>query len=138
MLELALKGSKRYFAWVAFLLVLIGIGGLAYLDQLMVGLKTTGMSRDVSWGFYISQLTYLVGLAASGVMIVLPNYFHGYKANKHMVIFGEFMAIAACIMCLLFVVVDIGQPSRMMNLFLHPSPTPYCSGMRWSLTAICS
>lgn len=122
MLELALKGSKRYYGWVAFLLVLIGIGFLAYLNQLMVGLETTGMNRDVSWGFYISQLTYLVGLAASGVMIVLPNYFHSYKTNKHMVIFGEFMAIAACIMCLLFVVVDIGQPQRMMNMFLHPTP----------------
>jgi len=122
MLELALKGSKRYWMWISFLMVLIGIGALAYVNQLVMGLETTGMSRDVSWGFYISQLTYLVGLAASGVMIVLPNYFHGYKANKHMVIFGEFMAIAACIMCLLFVVVDIGQPSRMMNMFLHPTP----------------
>ncbi|HKI81596.1 MAG TPA: NrfD/PsrC family molybdoenzyme membrane anchor subunit [Pseudodesulfovibrio sp.] len=122
MLELALKGSKRYYGWIAFLLVLIGIGSTALIDQWMHGLKITGMSRDVSWGFYISQFTYLVGLAASGVMIVLPNYCHSYKANKHMVIFGEFMAIAACIMCLLFIVVDIGQPTRMMNMIFHPTP----------------
>lgn len=122
MLELALKGSKRYYGWIAFLLVLIGIGSTALVDQWMHGLKITGMSRDVSWGFYISQFTYLVGLAASGVMIVLPNYFHSYKTNKHMVIFGEFMAIAACIMCLLFIVVDIGQPTRMMNMIFHPTP----------------
>ncbi len=122
MLELALRGSKRYYAWLAFLMVLIGIGSMAYLNQLMVGLETTGMGRDVSWGFYISQFTYLVGLAASGVMIVLPHYFHNYKANKHMVIFGEFMAIAACIMCLLFIVVDIGQPTRMLNVILHATP----------------
>ncbi|WP_316899037.1 sulfate reduction electron transfer complex DsrMKJOP subunit DsrP [Pseudodesulfovibrio indicus] len=122
MLELALKGSKRYYGWIAFLLVVIGIGSTALIDQWMNGLKITGMSRDVSWGFYISQFTYLVGLAASGVMIVLPNYFHSYKTNKHMVIFGEFMAIAACIMCLLFIVVDIGQPTRMMNMIFHPTP----------------
>ncbi|MEZ7196112.1 sulfate reduction electron transfer complex DsrMKJOP subunit DsrP [Pseudodesulfovibrio karagichevae] len=122
MLELALKGSKRYYGWIAFLLVLIGIGSTALVDQWMNGLKITGMSRDVSWGFYISQFTYLVGLAASGVMIVLPNYFHSYKTNKHMVIFGEFMAIAACIMCLLFIVVDIGQPTRMLNMIFHPTP----------------
>ena len=122
MLELALKGSKRYYGWIAFLLVLIGIGGAAYVNQLVVGLETTGMSRDVSWGFYISQFTYLVGLAASGVMIVLPNYFHSYKSNKHMVIFGEFMAIAACIMCLLFIIVDIGQPTRAMNMIFHATP----------------
>ncbi|WP_272700987.1 sulfate reduction electron transfer complex DsrMKJOP subunit DsrP [Desulfovibrio sp. Fe33] len=122
MLELALKGSKRYYGWIAFLLVLIGIGSTALVDQWINGLTITGMSRDVSWGFYISQFTYLVGLAASGVMIVLPNYFHSYKTNKHMVIFGEFMAIAACIMCLLFIVVDIGQPTRMMNMIFHPTP----------------
>lgn len=122
MLELALKGSKRYWGWIAFLLVIIGIGSIALIDQWMTGLGITGMSRDVSWGFYISQFTYLVGLAASGVMIVLPYYFHNYKANKHMVIFGEFMAIAACIMCLLFIVVDIGQPTRMMNMIFHPTP----------------
>ncbi len=122
MLEIALKGSKRYYGWIAFLLVLIAIGSMAYANQILHGLKVTGMSRDVSWGFYISQFTYLVGLAASGVMIVLPNYFHSYKSNKHMVIFGEFMAIAACIMCLLFIVVDIGQPTRMMNMIFHPTP----------------
>jgi molybdopterin-containing oxidoreductase family membrane subunit len=133
MLELALKGSKRYYGWIAFLLVLIGIGSLAYVNQLMVGLETTGMNRDVSWGFYISQFTYLVGLAASGVMIVLPNYFHSYKSNKHMVIFGEFMAIAACIMCMLFIAVDVGQPTRMLNVMLHPTPN---SILFWDMTVL--
>lgn len=133
MLELALKGSKRYYGWIAFLLVLIGIGSMAYLNQLMVGMKITGMSRDVSWGFYISQFTYLVGLAASGVMIVLPNYFHSYKTNKHMVIFGEFMAIAACIMCMLFIAVDVGQPTRMLNVMLHPTPN---SILFWDMTVL--
>ena len=122
MLELALKGSKRYWMWISFLMVLIGIGAMAYYKQIVLGLETTGMGRDVSWGFYISQFTYLVGLAASGVMIVLPNYFHNYKSNKHMVIFGEFMAIAACIMCLFFIVVDIGQPTRAMNMIFHATP----------------
>ena len=45
MLELALKGSKRYYGWIAFLLVLIGIGSIAYVNQLIVGLETTGMNR---------------------------------------------------------------------------------------------
>jgi len=133
MLEIALKGSKRYYCWIAFLLVLIGIGSLAYLNQLMVGLKTTGMGRDVSWGFYIAQFTYLVGLAASGVMIVLPNYFHNYKKNKHLVIFGEFMAIAACIMCMLFIAVDVGQPTRMLNVMFYATPN---SILFWDMTVL--
>ncbi|MBI9080017.1 MAG: polysulfide reductase NrfD [Pseudodesulfovibrio sp.] len=134
MLEIALKGSKRYYGWIAFLLVLIGIGSMAYLNQIMVGLKTTGMNRDVSWGFYIAQFTYLVGLAASGVMIVLPRYFHNYKKNTHLVIFGEFMAIAACIMCVLFIAVDVGQPTRMMNVILHATPN---SILFWDMIVLC-
>ncbi|WP_027176184.1 sulfate reduction electron transfer complex DsrMKJOP subunit DsrP [Desulfovibrio aminophilus] len=122
MLERVLKGSPKYYGWVALLLAIIGVGGAVYVMQLMQGLKITGMSRDVSWGFYIAQFTYLVGLAASGVMIVLPYYFHHYKKFKHMVIFGEFMAIGAVVMCLGFIVVDIGQPQRMLNVLLHPTP----------------
>lgn len=134
MLERALKGSPRYYGWIAFLLVVIGLGAAAWINQLMVGMKITGMSRDVSWGFYISQFTYLVGLAASGVMIVLPHYFHNYKKNKNMVIFGEFMAIAACVMCMLFIAVDVGQPTRMLNVILHPTPN---SILFWDMTVLC-
>ena len=122
MLEKALKGSPKYYVWVGFLLLIIlGASGI-YMMQLMQGLTITGMSRDVSWGFYIAQFTYLVGVAASGVMIVLPYYFHHYKKFKDLVIFGEFMAIGAVVMCLGFIVVDIGQPQRMLNVLLFPTP----------------
>ena len=73
MLELAIKGSKKYYGWLVLLLGVIGIGFLVYLKQLDFGLGITGMSRDVSWGFYIAQLTFLVGVAAGGVMVVLPS-----------------------------------------------------------------
>ncbi len=122
MLEKALKGSPRYWGWIIFLLAVIGGCSLVYLTQLQEGLTITGMNRDVSWGFYIAQFTYLVGLAASGVMIVLPYYFHHYKKFKGMVIMGEFMAIAAVVMCLGFIIVDIGQPQRMLNIVFHPTP----------------
>ncbi len=122
MLEKALKGSPKYYVWVGFLLLIIlGASGI-YMMQLMQGLTITGMSRDVSWGFYIAQFTYLVGVAASGVMIVLPYYFHNYKKFKDLEIFGEFMAIGAVVMCLGFIVVDIGQPQRMLNVLLYPTP----------------
>jgi len=133
MLEKALRGSPKYWGWVAFLLVLIGAGAACWVWQLTVGLKITGMNRDVSWGFYIAQFTYLVGVAASGVMIVLPYYFHHYKTFKHMVIFGEFLAIAAVVMCMGFIVVDIGQPQRMLNVMLHPTPN---SVLFWDMVVL--
>ncbi len=72
MLELAIKGSKKYYGWVALLLVIIGIGFLVYLKQLSFGLALTGLSRDVSWGFYIAHLASLVGVAAGAAMVMLP------------------------------------------------------------------
>ena len=122
MLEKLLTGPKTYYLWLLFLLAVIAGCGLVYLQQLQEGLSITGMSRDVSWGLYISQFTYLVGVAASAVMLVLPAYFHHYKKFKRMIIFGEFMAISAVVMCALLIVVDLGQPQRMMNVLLHPTP----------------
>ncbi|MBT8373460.1 MAG: polysulfide reductase NrfD [Deltaproteobacteria bacterium] len=122
MLELVLKGNRYYWAWLAFLLCIIVAGSTAYLVQFNVGLAVTGLSRDVSWGFYIAQLTFLVGVAASAVMVVLPYYLHNYKVFGQITILGEFTAVASVCMCGLFLFVDIGQPMRALNVFLYPSP----------------
>ncbi len=122
MLEKALYGGKKYWAWVIFLLFLIGLGSIFYIIQLNKGLMVTGMGRDVSWGFYIAQFTYFVGVAASAVMLVLPFYFHDVKKFERIIVLGEFMAVASVIICLGFIVVDLGQPQRLMNVLLHPTP----------------
>ena len=107
---------------MAFLLVIVGIGFLLYLRQLDFGLGITGLSRDASWGFYIANFTFLVGVAAGGVMVVLPYYLHDYKAFGKVTILGEFLAIASVLMCVTFILVDLGQPTRIMNVFLYPTP----------------
>ena len=122
MIENALTGSRKYYNWILCLLVIIGAGIYAYAQQLEFGLGITGMSRDVSWGLYIAQFTFLVGVAASAVMLVLPYYIHNYKEFGRIVILGEFLAIAAVIMCMLFIVVDMGKPMRVANVFLYPTP----------------
>jgi Ni/Fe-hydrogenase subunit HybB-like protein len=122
MLEKALTGTKRYYGWMAALLAVIGVGFICYLWQFRFGLGLTGMSRDVSWGFYVAQFTFLVGVAASAVMVVLPYYLHNYKAFGRITILGEFLAVASVSMCILFIFVDLGQPIRIMNVILHPTP----------------
>ena len=122
MLEKALKGNKQYYLWLGFLLVLIGIGAGLFRYQLAKGLGITGMSRDVSWGLYIAQFTFLVGVAASAVMVVLPYYLHNVKEFGRITVLGEFLAIPACLMCMLFIFVDMGRPDRVTNVFLHPTP----------------
>ncbi|MCF6247148.1 MAG: polysulfide reductase NrfD [Desulfobacula sp.] len=122
MLEIAIKGSKSYWLWIVFLLAVMGAGAFVYIDQYMNGLMITGMSRDVSWGFYIANFTFLVGVAAGGVMVVIPYYLHNYEKFHRITILGEFLAVASLVMCLLFIVVDLGQPTRVLNILLYPSP----------------
>ncbi len=133
MIEKALVGSRRYYGLLATLLCILGVGVGCFLLQFFKGLQVTGLSRDVSWGLYIAQFTFLVGVAASAVMVVLPYYLHNYKAFGRITVLGEFLAISAVSMCMLFIFVDLGQPFRILNVFLHPSPN---SVMFWDTVVL--
>ncbi|MDR3630113.1 MAG: polysulfide reductase NrfD [Desulfocapsaceae bacterium] len=133
MIEKTLKGKPAYWIWLAFLGVFIAIGAACYIRQYLFGLALTGMSREVSWGLYISQFTFLVGVAAGGLMLVLPYYIHDYKAFGKLTILGEFLAIAAIIMCLMFIMADLGQPLRGLNMIIHPTPN---SMLFWDMVVL--
>jgi Ni/Fe-hydrogenase subunit HybB-like protein len=133
MLEQVLKGTKNYWTWIFFLSAIILLAFFFYLEQTSYGLGITGLSRNVTWGFYIAQFTFLVGVAASGVMVVLPYYLHDFKAFGKLTILGEFLAISSVVMCMLFIFVDMGQPFRIINVFLYPSPE---SPMFWDTVAL--
>jgi molybdopterin-containing oxidoreductase family membrane subunit len=74
------------------------------------------MRDQVSWGFYIGNFTFLVGVAAAAVVLVIPAYVYDWKPIREIVIYGELLAVSAIIMCLLFVLVDIGRPDRFWHL----------------------
>ncbi|MFN2353141.1 MAG: sulfate reduction electron transfer complex DsrMKJOP subunit DsrP [Desulfopila sp.] len=133
MIEKALKGKPAYWMWLAILGVFVAIGAVCYLRQFVYGLGLTGMGRDLSWGLYISQFTFLVGVAAGGLMLVLPYYVHDYKAFGRITILGEFLAISAILMCLMFIMADIGQPLRGLNMMLHPTPN---SMLFWDMVVL--
>jgi [DsrC]-trisulfide reductase subunit P len=133
MLEKAMVGSRRYWIWVGALLTVITVAFGFYLHQLSYGLGLTGMSRDVSWGLYIGQFTFMVGVAASAVMVVLPYYLHNHKEFARMTILGEFLAVASVTMCMLFVMIDMGKPMRLFNIFLYPQ---FHSVMFWDVVSL--
>lgn len=110
------QGSVYYWLWVTFLAVVSFIGLNAYANQLAQGLGTTGMGDEVSWGLYIANFAFLVGMAAAAVMMVIPAYIFKDDEMHKVVIFSELFAIAAMIMCLLFIVVDIGRPDRLWHM----------------------
>jgi len=133
MRENALRGSVRYWLLLGFCALVILTGLAAYSRQLTEGLTVTGLSRDVTWGLYIAQFTFLVGVAASAVMVVIPYYLHDCRAFAGMLILGEWLAVSAVTMCMVFVFVDLGQPQRVLNVLLYPSPR---SVMFWDILVL--
>jgi len=115
-LKIIIKGGRVYYSCLFFLLILIVWGAFGYFGQLQNGLITTNMRDSVSWGFYIGNFTFLVGVAAAAVMLVIPAYIYNWKPIKEIVIFGEIFAICAVIMCLCFIMVDIGNPVRFWHM----------------------
>ena len=113
---LVLQGNAAYWAWLALLGALIVSGALAYARQVAEGLIITAMRDQVSWGFYIGNFTFLVGVAAAAVVLVIPAYIYNWKPIREIVIYGELLAVSAIVMCLLFVLVDIGRPDRFWHL----------------------
>ncbi len=112
----ALSGGKAYWLWIACLLILMAWGGWAYVEQLQSGLILTNMRDQVSWAFYIGNFTFLVGLAAAAVVLVIPAYVYHWGPIKEVALLGEILAISAIVMCLLFVICDIGRPDRFWHL----------------------
>jgi len=115
-IKIIFRGSKTYYAWLIFLLLLLLWGGYGYLGQITTGLIKTHMRDSVSWAFYIGNFTFLVGVAAAAVMLVIPAYIYDWKPIKEIVIFGELLAVCAVIMCVSFIIVDIGNPLRFWHM----------------------
>lgn len=116
----ALKGGKLYWGWISTLLLIILIGLIYYSKQAVDGMIWTNMRDQVSWGFYIANFTFLVGVAAAAVLLVIPAYIYNFKPIKEIVLFGEILAVCAIVMCLLFVTADLGRVDRAWHIMPPP------------------
>jgi molybdopterin-containing oxidoreductase family membrane subunit len=115
-LRWSIAGDRSFRIYLATLLVVMGVGGIAYLRQFQEGLVLTGMSNIVSWGLYISNFTFFVGVAAAAVMLILPAYVYNDKDLHEVVIIGECVAVGALVMCLMFITVDMGGPLKVWHM----------------------
>ncbi len=131
------RGGKLFYLWMTFLTILVIIGGVTLFYQYKLGLQLTNMREQVSWGFYISNFTFLVGVAAAAVLLIIPAYIYHFKSIKKIVVFGELMAITAVIMAMLFVFVDLGRPERIWHILpLLGSPNLPRSILAWDFVVL--
>lgn len=112
----ATNGGPLFYAWMIGLSAVALVGANAWAKQVVDGMALTHMSDHVSWGLYIANFTFMVGVAAGGVMMVIPAYLYRDREMHEVVIFGELLAVAAILMAMAFVMVDLGRPDRFWHL----------------------
>jgi len=115
-LGVSTDGNLLFYLWMFVLTAVSLVGANAWSVQVADGMIVTNMTDHVSWGLYIANFTFMVGVAAGGVMMVIPAYLYHDKKMQDVVIVGEILAIAAIVMCLLFVTVDLGRPERFWHM----------------------
>jgi len=116
LLRTSTRGTWRFYAWMIVLTAVALVGVNAWARQAAEGMVLTHMTDHVSWGLYVANFTFGVGLAAGAVMMVIPAYLYEDEEMHDVVLVGELLAISAIVMCLLFVVVDMGRPDRLWHM----------------------
>ena len=116
----SLSMSGRGFrAWVLFLGTVILWGVFCYSRQLRYGLIETGMRDQISWGLYISNFVFFIGISHAGTLIsaILRVTDSGWRCPITRMAEGV-TVVALCIGGSM-VLVDLGRPERALNLFRY-------------------
>ena len=113
------KPSTAYYAFVLFLLAIIGWGLYAYITQLKFGLLMTGMRDYVSWGFYIFSFIFWVGASLCGALVsAILRLAHAHWRTP-LTRIAELITVASLINAGLMISVDVGRPDRLLFLFAY-------------------
>ncbi|MCG7984146.1 MAG: polysulfide reductase NrfD [Candidatus Thiodiazotropha lotti] len=115
-LKAGFTGGILFWLWMLFLLFFIMLWGYGEYVQIANGMIVTNLNDQVSWGFYLANFVFMVGVAAAAVTVVFPAYVYKHKELHRIVVLGEMIAIAAVVMCLLFVIAHMGRPDRLWHL----------------------
>ena len=110
------KGGKQFYLWVGFLLLFTIPWAYGGYQQFVHGMIVTGLNDQVSWGLYISNFVFLVGVAAGAVTIVFPAYVYNYEPLKKVAVLGEMVAVSAVAMCIIFIMFHMGRPDRLWHM----------------------
>ena len=113
------KFSWKGKIWTVFLVLLILVGLYAYIQQLRLGLVITGMRDYALWGIYISNFVFFVAISLVGSLITAILRLTGVHWSTPLTRIAEIIAVAAIIMAGLTIIIDMGRPDRMLNLFIH-------------------
>jgi len=124
----------RRSVWIEMgLILLIGLGVYAYSFQFMKGLGVTGLNKPVFWGLYIANFIFCVGLSAGGIAVSAMVHILNKEEMKPIAIIAEILSISFLILAALFIVLDMGQPTRLLYVIRNAN---FSSPLLWDVTII--
>ncbi len=115
----AAKGGKGATVGIVVSAVIAAIGIALWTVQLSGGMVQTAMRNLDSWGLYITMFMFAVGLSAGGLIISSVPKAFGIKGFGGISKVAVMTSIAATVAAIGFVVVDLGQPLRVWELFAY-------------------
>lgn len=113
------KFGKRGMIWTAVLILFCVIGAIAYIRQLKYGLVVTNMRDYASWGIYISNFVFFVAISLVGSLITAIFRLANVQWATPLTRIAEIIAVSAIVFASLIIIVDMGRPERLLNLFAH-------------------
>ena len=113
------KFGRRGMIWTGILIAICLVGAFAYYRQLTKGLAVTNMGDYVSWGIYISNFVFFVAISLVGSLITAVLRLANVHWATPLTRIAEIIAVSAIVFASLIIIVDMGRPERLFNLFLH-------------------
>jgi molybdopterin-containing oxidoreductase family membrane subunit len=127
------KFPLGYKIWIGSLLTIIAMAVWGYIIQLENGLGVTGMRDYVSWGLYIASFVFFVATALVGMLISAVVGLLGQKWIIPISRIAEMIALAFVMMAGIVIVVDMGRPDRLLNVFIYGR---FQSPIFWDITVV--
>lgn len=115
----SIRLNKSFMIWLGFLGVSLVICLGAYGLQLKNGMVVTGLGDYVSWGMYISNFVFFVATSLVGMLMSAVLGLSGQKWAAPLARIAEIIALAFAAVAGLVIVMDMGRPERLLNVFIH-------------------
>lgn len=121
--------------WIGSLLTVIAAAAVAYSYQLAKGLKVTAMREYISWGVYIANFVFFIGISHAGTLISAILRVTNAEWRRSVTRVAEAITVFALMVGAPMVLIDMGRIDRILNIVYHGRLN---SPLLWDVCSICT
>jgi len=129
------RTSRAYWAVVTGLGLIVAVGAFAYLQQLRSGLQVTAMRNQVSWGIYIANFVFFIGISHVGALMSAILRLSGAEWRRPVTRMAEAVTVCSLFVGAAMPIIDLGRPDRLLNVLLY-GRLPMRAEFSWGLITL--